>query len=366
MFFDFDENCWEKIAQDSEKWWNRELGRPLIQVKLKGKDPKREKPKHPLHTFASFYDLTIPAEEIVDVWDYDLSCTKFMGDAFPHVWPNFGAGVLAAFIGVQLINGVDTVWFKPLEDKKIGNISFLFDEKNIWFNRIKEIFNACIQRWGDSVVVGMTDLGGNLDVLASFLPSGKLSYALYDNPDHVNRLVWEANETWWKYYEMLNSVLNPVNRGYSCWTPIYSHETYYMLQCDFCFMISPDMFESFVRPELKASSDRLGNSFYHLDGVGQLPHFDSIAAIDSLKGIQWVPGDGQPDIAYWGDVYKRILEAGKLTQIFGFQCKEKNEFDILDILLEQTGCVDNVIYMLEVDIKYQDQVEKLLKKYKVD
>jgi hypothetical protein len=366
MFFDFDENRWEKIAQDASKWWKGKLGRPLIQVKLKGKNPNREKPKYPFHNFASFYDLTIPAEEIVDVWDFDLSCTKFIGDAFPHVFPNFGPGVMAAFVGAQLKNGVDTVWFHPEKEKKIEDISLSFDENNIWYQRIKDVFEACINRWGDDVVVGMTDLGGNLDVVASFLASGKLPLELYDHPEQVNRLVWEVYENWWRYYEMYNTILKSANRGYSCWTPIYSDVPYYMLQCDFCYMISPNMFEEFVKPELVASSNRLGNGFFHLDGVGQLPHFDSIAKIDSLKGIQWVPGDGQPDVAYWGEVYERILDAGKLTQIFGFQCKEKNEFDILDILLEQTGCVDNVIYMLEVDIKYQEQVEKLLNKYKVE
>jgi len=366
MPIEFKKELWDNIKHNASKWWKGELGRPSIQIKLKGKNPGREVPKHPLHTFASFYDLDISAEEIVDVWDYDLSCTKFMGDAFPHVWPNFGPGVMAALIGAQLKNGVDTVWFHPEKELKIEDISFSFVEDNIWYQRIKDIFDACIKRWGDSVLVGMTDLGGNLDVVASFLPSGKLPYELYDNPDHINRLVWETYETWWQYYDMYNSILNPVNRGYSCWTPIFSSETYYMLQCDFCFMISPDMFERFVRPEIVASSNRLGNGFYHLDGVGQLPHLNSISKIESLKGIQWVPGDGQPDVAHWGDIYKRILDAGKLTQIFNFQCKENNEYEILDIILEQTGCVDNIVYMIEADINDLHKAEELLKKYNVD
>jgi 5-methyltetrahydrofolate--homocysteine methyltransferase len=335
-------------------------------VRLKGRNPQREKPKHPLYTFASFYDLSIPAEEIVDVWDYDLSCTKFMGDAFPHVWPNFGPGVLAALLGASLQNGVDTVWFQPTGDLKIEDISLSFVEDNTWFKRIKDIFYACVRRWGDAVQVGMTDLGGNLDVVASFLPSGKLPYELYDNPFQVERLVWETNTIWWRYFEVFNEILQPHQRGYSCWTPIYSDEPYYMLQCDFSYMISPLMFEQFVMPELVASSDRLRNPFYHLDGIGQLPHLDSIKTIDSLKGIQWVPGDGQPDVAYWGDVYKPILQAGKLTQIFSFQCKQNNEFELLDILLKQTGCVDNVVYMLELDLKDQKRAEKLLMKYCVE
>ena len=38
----------------------------------------------------------MPAEQIVDRWEYYLSGQYYLGDAFPSVWPNFGAGVVAA------------------------------------------------------------------------------------------------------------------------------------------------------------------------------------------------------------------------------------------------------------------------------
>ena len=53
------------------------------------------------------------------------------------------------------------------------------------------------------------------------------------------------------------------------------------------------------KPELAASCRRLKNAFYHLDGLGQLPHLKSLLSIPELKGIQWVPGDGQPDVTEW-------------------------------------------------------------------
>ena len=51
-------------------------------------------------------------------------------------------------------------------------------------------------------------------------------------------------------------------------------------------MLGPEHFEEFVKPEIVASCNRLGNSFYHLDGVGQIRHLDSLLAIAELKGIQ--------------------------------------------------------------------------------
>ena len=86
MAIGFDENRWEKVKADAHQWWAGELGRPLIQACLTGRKPEREEPDLPSHAFASFYDLSVPAEDIVDRWDYDLSCTEFLGDAFPHVY----------------------------------------------------------------------------------------------------------------------------------------------------------------------------------------------------------------------------------------------------------------------------------------
>jgi hypothetical protein len=89
----------------------------------------------------------------------------------------------------------------------------------------------------------MTDLGGNLDILASFRPSDALLLDLYDHPEDIKRLTWQAHEAWWRYFNELNAVLRPPNPGYTAWTPIFSESPYYMLQCDFCYMIGPDMFD---------------------------------------------------------------------------------------------------------------------------
>ena len=50
-----------------------------------------------------------------------------------------------------------------------------------------------------------------------------------------------------------------------------------MLQCDFSYMISPNMFKRFVVPDLTACCDHLDYGFYHLDGKGELPQSGSFA-----------------------------------------------------------------------------------------
>ena len=296
MAIDFDSARWERTKDTHRAWWAGELGRPLIYLNRGGGDPGRPEPALPRKNAPAFYDLSVPAEDIVDRWDWDMSCTRFLGDSFPSIWPNFGPGVAAAFMGAEFhaTEETGTVWFHPAHELDIRDIHLEYDPNNIWLRRIKDISRAAVERWRGQVQVGMTDLGGNLDVLSSFRPSEQLLYDLYDHPDEVKRVTWEAHELWWRYFDEITSVLQPLNPGYSGWFGVYSEVPHYILQCDFCYMIAPDQFDEFVKPELAASCRRMVNGFYHLDGPGQLPHLDSLLTIPELKGVQWVYGEGNP------------------------------------------------------------------------
>lgn len=319
MGIDFDEARWERVKDAHRKWWAGELDRPLIYVTLGGRDPGRPEPSTPRKHMAAFYDLNVPAADIVDRWDWDLSCLRFAGDSFPHVWPNFGPGVAAAFMGAELhaTEQTGTVWFHPARDLDIRDIHLEYDPDNVWLRRIKDISRTAVERWRGLVQVGMTDLGGNLDLLSTFRPSEKLLLDLYDYPDHVKRLTWEAHELWWRYFEEITAEMQPLNAGYSSWYGVYSEEPSYVLQCDFCYMIGPDQFDEFVKPELAASCKRMANGFYHLDGPGQLPHLDSLLTIAELKGVQWVYGEGNPPAEHWPEVYRKIRAAGKYIDLWG-------------------------------------------------
>lgn len=337
MSLDFSTERWDIVAENYTEWWNGTLKRPIISIQTGGRDAGRPQPTLPYHFFVSFYDLSVAPEDIIDTHDYVLSTVKYLGDSFPKWSSYFGPGVAAAFLGADLENSINsgTTWFKPKEIQDISSVNFKYDPENVWFQRVKAIYTAAKERWGDMVHYDMTDLGGNLDILSSFRPSENLLYDLYDHPDEVKRLTWQAHDMWWKYFDELNELLMPPNRGYSCWAPMWSPEPYYMLQCDFCYMIGPDMFDEFVKPELEATCKKLKNAFYHLDGIGELPHLDSLLQIKELKGIQWVPGDGQPDCSHWPEVYKKIRDAGKLIQALGSP-------KVLDDLVEQLGTGEGI------------------------
>lgn len=339
MAIDFDKSRWNKLKEDHRAWWAGDLKRPILQMSVGGNDPGRPEPSIPSHHFTAFYDLSIPAEDVVDRWDYDLSGAKFIGDGFPSAFPNFGPGSAAAYMGAKLIPSPETytVWFESHEIE-IKNLHLNYKSGCVWYKRLLDICKAATERWQGQVQVGMTDIGGSLDVISSFRKGEKLLLDLYDYPEEVKRVNWELHEAWWKYYDEINSVMQPVNPGYSAWAAMYSEVPYYMLQCDFCYMIGPDMFDEFIKPELSASCKRLGNAFYHLDGPGQLPHLDSLLSIPDLKGIQWVPGAGVPSFEHWPEVYKKIRNAGKLVQVYG-------GLGTLDALNDQLGTLEGIYFI---------------------
>lgn len=357
MGIDFSLDRWEELTEIFRRWWAGELDRPILDATLSGRDPGRPEPDIPSHGFAAFYDMSVSAEAVVDRWDYNLSCNTYLGDAAPMVWPNFGAGVVAALLGAELRADGRTCWFFPTEQLDIADIHFEYDPGNVWLNRIKDICRAAVQRWDGLVQVSMTDLGGNLDILSTFRPAEKLLLDLYDHPDEVKRLLWEAHELWHRYYTQISEVLQPANPGYSAWAGIFSPEPHYMLQCDFSYMISPEMFDEFVRPELAATCKRLTNSFYHQDGVGQLPHTDSLLSIEDLDGVQWVPGSGKPQGAYWVDHYEKIIKAGKKVQLL--------DRGALDPVAERTGRPERIFCRWGDKLERKDETLDILRKYRV-
>ena len=313
---DFSSARWDQLRQTYAQFWQGELERPLIQITLDGYASDEAPPDLPLYQHYLRYPPSARAADIVDAYDYQLSRQRWFGDAFPSV--QFSSPTVAvAFMGARVETTEASVWMKPAKASAIEDLHFSVDQSNRYWQQTLELCRTAVESWQDRVVVRMPTLGGNLDLAMPFLENETLLLALTDSPQEVHRIVDQLHDCWWFYVRALNQVLG-AGPGYSCWTPLFSDVPYYILQCDFAAMISPDMFDEFVLPEIRSTACKLGNCFFHLDGPGMVPHLDSLLAVDAIRGVQWVPGpkhSASDDLAI--KLYRKILDHGRLAQVCG-------------------------------------------------
>ena len=350
----FDENRLQKVKHTHDLWWEGKLDRPLMKLAITDAHPLRET-RAPLLSQANCTDFSYSPDEIVDATDAHLGRFEFLGDSFPSMdFTCFGPGVLAAFCGAEIRNETGGVWFFPKEELPIDKIRIEYDPENIYVQRIKALYRAGIDRWGNGVLLGMPDLGGVLDVVATFVGSESLLIDLYDAPEEVERLVAETEAAWYAAYDDFSTVLQAANMGHTDWDGIYSSKPSYVLQCDFCYMIGPEMFDRFVLPTIKRDCGRLHNTIFHLDGIGELPHLDSLLSIGDLNAVQWQYGTGSGPVKRWVDVYEKIINAGKLLQIID----NENEFNTARELIKRYG--HRVYFSAYAPSSLRDEMDKLL------
>ncbi len=308
----FDEKDWERIQRDWSAWWQGELDRPLTIIET----------FHPImlgkEVLSKEFLFDQPADEALDLFQQNLESRYFYGDAMPKWWPNFGPGIAAGFLAANVHCRPEqgTVWFDVDRPKPLEDLHFEFDPENPWWRRVKELTQRAVERFEDKVSVCHTDLGGNLDILASFRTANQLLLDLYEAPDQVLRLGREITRVWLRYYDELYQIIKQAGRGTSNWAEVWSPGRCYMFQSDLSYMISPKMFEQFVMPDLAACFEKMDHTFYHLDGKGQIAHLDLLLSMKEVDGIQWIPGAGEPPPEEWLPLLKRIRDGGKLCQVY--------------------------------------------------
>jgi hypothetical protein len=328
---------WEAAQERLTAWWDGEvMDRPVIQVTARR--PVERKSPWDGWDFARYPDDPLKA-----VANFELGAESrfFGGEAFPSCWINLGAGAVAAFLGAQPVLYSDTVWFEtPTEWEDLADIRM--DPDNEWWVRAKRDTEVAAEKGEGRFFVGMTDLGGILDVAHSLRGKKRLMVDLFRNGKKVRALCQNVLDIWHRCYEELHAMIQERMKGSSAWLGIWCRDRWYPLQCDYAYMLSPAKFREFVLPDIAEQCRRLDYSVYHYDGYGQLIHLEDFLDIPELGAIQWTPGAGKPQCgsrAHYA-MYRKVRAAGK-GLVLGLRpeeiepiCREIGP----EGMLFQTGC----------------------------
>jgi 5-methyltetrahydrofolate--homocysteine methyltransferase len=316
LFATYADADWSRLERDWTAWWNGELKRPLLVLSTRKRIPGVDRETSGVWETLTRFAPDAPVDRLLDWGQGWLDAMHYYGDAYPNWWPNFGPGIVSAFLGSRAEYQPRTTWFHPVGVESLAELSVAYDARNVWWQQVQAVTAGAIARWGEQVAIGFTDMGGNLDILASLRGTQNLLLDVLDAPDEVARLVPQITRLWLQYYASLNAMISRAGHGSCNWGPCWFPTNGYFLQSDFSYMISPAAFARYVLPDLHACCESMDCSIYHLDGKGALKHLDALLSLPKLRAIQWQPGDGQPRAEGWLEVLQRIRAGGKLCQVY--------------------------------------------------
>ncbi len=311
MKVNFSENNWKEVEKNWSLFWEGKMNRAMVSLIIA--DPSIPQMQG-FNRFFPHYPSDWSINRIMEVETHEMSRFHFFGDAFPKKFLNFGPGSMATYMGSRPESTEQSVWFHPI-NKPIDEIKIHADMNSKYAVRVNDILDACLAAMGDQVQISFSDIGGNLDLLAALRGTEELLMDLVDNPDIVERLSKEITSEWLRVYDAETVKIKKHCRGFAAWSPAFSKDPCYMMQCDVSYMFSTEMFDRFVVPDIEKCCERIPASMYHLDGKGALKHLDSLLAIRKLKLIQWIPGAGQPESSEWTEVLDGIRNSGKLCEL---------------------------------------------------
>ena len=302
----------EEQKQQYHAFWNRQnTGRATLYLNSWDGSPAFAAPRDAEQKWGD-----MPYREQATV--YQMQHTRYHIDGFPSVFTNFGPGSLAACIGGNYHFAPDTVWFDNdrTEWDEIPAPELL--ENSEMYRMIEDMTQRLLSH-KDLLITSISDIGGTFDIIASMRGTENLLYDLYDQPDQIKAYCKKLQPVWRAYFERYSSRLLREQGAMTSWQPVWSDKTYYPLQCDFCAMLSPQMFDEFILPDLAYQMSYMDNAIYHLDGPGELPHVDSLLSLPRLSAIQWTSGDGNAPLTdpCWFPLYQKIIAAGKGLILLG-------------------------------------------------
>ena len=251
------------------------------------------------------------AEYLIRRCRYDFEHTCFAGEALPQVFLNLGAAGHAGFFrGATFKFEPGTVWFFPsISDPD----QLIFDGRSFLYRRTIELAQAYAADSGGDYLISMPDTSGNADALSHLTGAETLLRLMAEEPETVERALAEIETVYERVMTETYSRIAENNGGGSGigWLHTWAPGMHAQMQCDMSVMISNAMFERFIVPELTKQSRFLRYALYHLDGIEQVRHLDSLLSIPDLRAMQWTQVSGQPPVTDYIPVLQKIQKAGK-------------------------------------------------------
>ena len=231
------------------------------------------------------------------------------GETLAFHFPYFGTSI-AEYTGCTANRVPQTTWFEHWMTGEPDASEISFRSRNI-YEKQKQAIKNMIELSGGDYMVTVSDNTGIVDVLAEIRGPENLLMDMIADPEFVEESVQRLLPIYKQTQEELFSLVEENNQGSAIIWQLWAPRRLAQMQCDLSVMISNDMYNRFVMPELEELSSFLDYPLYHLDGMEQIRHLDSILSLKRLRAIQWSMVEGQPRAVEFIPVLQQIQRAGK-------------------------------------------------------
>ncbi|MHA2326483.1 MAG: hypothetical protein ACXACB_13840, partial [Promethearchaeota archaeon] len=216
----------EEAKERMKAWWDHEpTDRPTIAYNIP-EGPNSAKAL--VASGALNYDLGKNwdgIEPILDTLENYSDGIVWGGECIPRYFPNYGPGAFAAVLGITPNHKSGTIWYnKRTNVKDIVNLleNAKLNNSNEWYVRLKRTTEIAAQRGAkNNYCVAMTDLGGIIDILVSFLGPQEIIIQMRRNPDLIDTCRAIIMEKYLKLYNELQNIINKYVDGCDTWLNLW-------------------------------------------------------------------------------------------------------------------------------------------------
>jgi hypothetical protein len=310
MAFLFNED-WRCAQARLEAWWNfAHQERPCFLFSLPG--PASVPDTDDLERWWMDVDF------IIDRQMKSMETQTYFGEAVPFHYVDRGSSAMEGILGANMkFIDKETIWAYPCFSSVEEAAEVVADPANIWRTSTLEITRRSLVLAKNHHYVAPYAMEGVSDILSGLYGTENLLMDMVEKPEAVGRALENIKRTWIDLWgEIQGLLVHSGNYGGIGWAGIWAPGTTFPLQEDYSYMISARMYRRYCLPHVADFLDAMEYGFYHLDGIGAIPHLDPLLTLGKLRAIQWVPGAGKEDLAQWHPLIKRILEAGKSVEVF--------------------------------------------------
>ncbi|MDR3255367.1 MAG: hypothetical protein LBT31_07345 [Synergistaceae bacterium] len=226
----------------------------------------------------------------LEVIEESFEAAFFLGDAVPRVDPDFGPTFLPALLGRPYHVGEETVWcdIEPFDDaEEIYGLSLRRD--GAYYRTFMELTERLCERSEGRYLIGVADMGSEVDILASLYNRESLLMDMALAPRKVGRLLERIGELWAEA-TLANEKAVRRYQGYTItWVPVANEKPWSPILSEISAMLSTPMFKEIIAPSVRRMSLIFDQILFNVDGDSYIRHLPDVLKLDKLHSIEWDP-----------------------------------------------------------------------------